>query len=107
MKPEIQQEILLVTSTTFCQGQFCEIDGSQHNRNLSDSEKLEEACWNGLLDDLLPEIMERTAFGKRLYLWQIRKGEFFLQIELAESPMIPEKQFSINPDLFLEIVSNN
>jgi hypothetical protein len=44
--------------------------------------KLEEACWSGLLDELLPEIIT----NKKLSLWEIGDSEFSLQIELSEYP---------------------
>ena len=53
----LQQEILLLTGTTFSQRQLCENDLKDDRNNLSESEKLEEACWAGLLDELLPEII--------------------------------------------------
>ena len=98
-KDTIQQEVLFVTTTTFSQRQLCEKDVST-NHHLSHKEQLEEACWNGLLDELLPEIMERSTSGKRLFLWHIRHGESLLQLELGESTVSIEKQFSIDPCYF-------
>ena len=63
----LQQEILLLTDTTFSQRQLCENDAKDDSSHLSESEKLEEACWTGLLDELLPEIIA----NKKLHIWQI------------------------------------
>jgi hypothetical protein len=98
----LQQEILLLTGTTFSQRQLCEKDSRNDNNNLSDSEKLEEACWTGLLDELLPEIIT----NKKLPLWQIGDSEFSLQIELSEYPST-EKTFSLNPYYFLRTMNYN
>src|SRR5262245_34767919 len=98
----LQQEILLLTGTTFSQRQLCENDTMDGARNLSESEKLEKACWSGLLDELLPEIIT----NKKLFLWQIGDSEFSLQIELSEYPS-EEKQSSINPYYFLRTMKYN
>ena len=98
----LQQEILLLTDTTFSQGQLCENDAKDDSSHLSESEKLEESCWAGLLDELLPEIIT----NKKLYIWQIGDTEFSLQIELSEYPS-GEKQFSINPYYFLRTIEYN
>ena len=98
----IQQEILLLTGTSFSQRQLSEKDAKDDRRNLSESERLEEACWTGLLDELLPEIIT----NKKLPIWEIGDSAFSLQIELSEYPS-EEKQFSINPYYFLRTIENN
>ena len=98
----IQQEILLLTGTTFSQRQLHENDAREDSNHLSENEKLEEACWTGLLDELLPEIIT----NKKLYIWQIGDGEFSLQIELSENPS-SERQLSINPYYFLRTIGYN
>jgi hypothetical protein len=103
MKTDIlQQEILLLTGTTFSQRQLSEKDSKDERNNLSESEKLEEAWWEGLLDESLPEVIT----NKKLYLWQIANSEFSLQIELSEYPS-KQKQFSINPYYFLRTIKYN
>ena len=97
----LQQEILLLTGTTFSKRQLHEND-ARDDSNLTESEKLEEACWTGLLDELLPEIIT----NKKLSLWQIGDSESSLQIELSEYPK-EEKQFSINPYYFLRTTGYN
>ena len=98
----IQQEVLLVTGTTFSQRQLCDRDGKNENNNLPEGEKLEKALWDGMLDDLLPEIVT----NKKLHIWQIWDTEFSLQIELSEYPS-REKRFSINPYYFLRTIGYN
>ncbi len=104
----IQQEILLVTTSTFSKQQWCSKDTADNGgHHYSPAEQLEEACWNGLLDQLLPEIMEKSSSGKELYLWHIRQGASYLQIELSEFPKLVEKPFSIYPNFFLHTISFN
>ena len=98
----IQQEILLVTGTTFSQKQFCDRDDKNETKNLPESEKLERAIWDGLLDEMLPEVIT----NKKLHIWQIWNTEFSLQIELSEYP-ISKKCSSINPHYFLRTIESN
>lgn len=94
-----KQEILLVT-TAFSKKSFCQRNSPERNSSLSASEQLEEACWNGLLDDLLGDIIERSETGRRLSVWQIRQGEAFIEVELCDYPQALEKHLSINPYIF-------
>jgi hypothetical protein len=91
----LQQEILLLTGTSFSQWQLCDRDGKNDSKDLSECEKLEKAAWDGLLDELLPEIIT----NKKLHIWQIGDTESSLQIELSEYPS-RQKPFSINPYYF-------
>ncbi|HXL55851.1 MAG TPA: hypothetical protein VN958_06330 [Chitinophagaceae bacterium] len=98
-----QQEILLMTNTSFSQRQLCEKDIPESNKYFSRTEQLEDACWNGLLDEMLPGIIEKSSSGKRLHLRQIRPAKSFLEIELCEYPLQIEQEFSIDPYTFLPI----
>ena len=107
MKKEIiQQEILLPATTSFSNREWCNKRSEKFN-DLSPMEQLEEACWNGLLDESLPEIIEKSMEGKKLCLWHIRHGSSFLQIELCEFPQTIEKKHSIDAGLFLQIALFN
>lgn len=98
----VQQEVLLVTGTTFSQRQFCSRDGKNEGKDLSENDKLEKACWDGLLEELLPEIVT----NKKLNIWQIWDTEFSLQIELSKYPS-RERRSSINPHYFLRTMECN
>jgi hypothetical protein len=105
-KESIQQEIILVATSTFSNREWCTSE-SRTNRNFSLMEKLEEACWNGMLEAALPEIVEKSRTGKSLYLWHIRHGRSYLQIELCETPESIEKRYSIDSKAYLETVNYN
>ena len=103
MKPtSIQQEILLLTGTNFSSRHCYEKDDNNQN-HLTEKEQLEEACWNGRLPDILPEIYENTDGNKKLYLWQIRETRSFIEIELGELPEAIDKYSSIDPYSFLPV----
>ena len=92
-----QQEILLLTGTRFSGRQHYQEMDPASSDGLTGNERLEEACWNGLVYEMLPEISAKTADGKNLRLWQIRASETFLELELGESPEIKDNDFSIDP----------
>jgi hypothetical protein len=99
-----QQEILLITGTSFSARQFYQKDDDTNEDQLSEKEQLEEACWNGLLQYLLPEIYLH-ADDKKIYLWQIKEAASFIEIELGETPEEKENYFSIDPYSFLPMRS--
>ena len=105
-----QQEILLMTGSAFFQQQCYEKNeqDKDSNKNMSQREKLEEACWNGLLPEILPEIFAETnAQKKKLYLWQVKEGASFLELELGEYPEEKDSYFSIDPYSFLAFRCSN
>lgn len=95
-----QQEILLITGSSFFQQQCFEKNEQDNNRNLSQEEKIEEACWNGMLPELLPDIVRKNIDGKELRLWQTILHESFLGIQLCEVPSATDMYYSIDPYLF-------
>jgi hypothetical protein len=98
-----QQEILLVTGTSFSSRQFCETSDGINYSHLTEKEKLEVACWNGLLPEMLPEIFKQHCVSKKLYLWEIREASSFIELELGEKYLEFEKEFSIDPYSFLPL----
>jgi hypothetical protein len=96
-----QQEILLITGTSFTSGYLCQNGESPNSDPLSEKQRLEEACWNGLLQSMLPEIILKAANGGLLYLWQIKEASAFLELDLSEAPHAIDRRFSIDPYSFL------
>ncbi len=97
-----QQEILLITGTNFSSRQCSKKDEGDQT-NLTEKEQLEEACWNGMLQDMLPEIYEQPSGNRKLYLWQIREASSFLGLELGELPAQKDYHLSIDPYLFTTV----
>ncbi|MBS1600906.1 MAG: hypothetical protein JST75_21980 [Bacteroidetes bacterium] len=95
----IQQEILLVLGTSFSARECAEKDSN--TTLLSDKERLERACWNGLLHEMLPEIFEEADGDERLYLWRIKTSSNFLELELGQINYYMDAYFSIDPYSFL------
>ena len=108
MKPNsTQQEILLITGTSFASRQWCGKDGSEKNNRLSEKDQLEEACWYGLIKEMLPELFEQNGTDKNLFLWQVREAASFLELDLGEFSSEKDKFSSIDPYSFLGMKSCN
>ena len=97
----IIQEVLLVTTATFVKKQFCEMNSPERQRPVNPAEQLEEACWNGLVNELLPEILQQSPGSERVFLWQVEPGRSYLKMSLGASFPIVEKRRSLDPHNFL------
>lgn len=99
-----QQEVLLMTNNSFAERQWCKKDYETADK-LTSEENMEEACANGLIQELLPEIFNSNK-GK-MYLWQMHPCFSFLQLELGEFPLAIQKEFSLDPHNFLSAIWYN
>lgn len=107
MKPNItHQEILLRTDTHFAHRQWADKD-SKGSDNLSTIEKLEKACLDGLVKELIPELDITLVPNKKLWLWQVHEIRSFLALDFFEYPGPKQKEASINPYLFLDGLGRN
>jgi hypothetical protein len=105
MKPQhVRQEVLIFTNTTLSQKAMCRKNSSSNNSSAI--EELEEAFWDGLLNELVPEIMPSTRCPT-MAIWGVHAGEFYLLIDLADSPGITESIFSIDPHLLSSEINMN
>ncbi len=95
-----QQEILLKTDTQFAHRQWAEKDGAGA-QNLSAIEQLEKACWDGLVKELIPELDLPTEKTKKLWLWQVHETQSFLALDFFEFPGPKQREYSIDPYLFM------
>lgn len=100
-----QREILLITNNSFAQREWCSKEFN-HDKNMTQQEQMEEACANGLMYEILPEIFKAPQ-NKKLYLWQMHPAFSFLQIEYGEFPLAIEKATSIDPHNSLSCVCYN
>ena len=96
-----KQEVLLITGTGFANRQYCEKDNCENSNNLSQEEKLREACWNGMLKEMLPEIFLMTGPEAKLFLWQMREAHHLLALQMAEEPVEVDYHSSIDPYCFM------
>jgi hypothetical protein len=105
MEPQhVYQEVLIFTDTTLSQKALYRNNSS--NKTNSAMEELEEAFWDGLLNELVPEMMPSTRKIK-MVIWAIYAGESYLLIDMGDSPGIPESKFTIDPNLLLALLNMN
>ncbi len=104
-KNSTQQEILLITGTSFSSRQCYEKEGD--TGRLSQKQQLEEACWNGMLGEMLPEICMKPSAAQKLVVWKIREAHSFLELDLGEFPANKDQQLSIDPYCFLAMQCYN
>lgn len=98
-----QMEILLVTGTSFSSRQLI---GREHlpDTPKDDKENLESACWNGLLQEMLPEIIPGSHGSNQIFLWEIKEGNKTIELEMGKTPGNPDHLLSIDPYTILRSV---
>jgi|SRR4029079_261553 len=101
-----QQEILLPIKSSFANRQWAETDSKDSNQ-LSSKEKLEKACWDGLVKEIIPELDITLQTEKKLWLWKVNETQSFLALEYYEFPGPGSTEGSINPYIFLSALLNN
>jgi hypothetical protein len=101
-----QQEVLLHTATGFAHRQWADKDANG-SENLTAIQKLEKACWDGLVKELIPELNINLSSQIKLWLWQVHETKSFLALDFYEYPGPKEKEYSIDPYIFLDKLRSN
>jgi len=100
MKPNsTNHEVLLLTGTRFSKKQLCEKDSQQPEVSLTG--QLQKACWNGLIFEILPDILEYAADKNGMYTWEVTAAEHFIDVKIGAAPYSVEYGMSVNPYFFL------
>lgn len=101
------QEIILVTGTSFSSRVWSALGQPGAEGLQSPQEQLLEACWNGLLQEMLPEICSPQGADQKLFLWQVREGESILELERGPFPTLKDLHRSIDPYEFIRFACTN
>jgi hypothetical protein len=96
-----QQEILLAYSSQFLSKIYIDRCNPGTTDIFIELGKIEEACWNGLLKEVLPEIFAMDIYARPIYIWKIREYNSVLEIDMGEYPSDKENFFCIDPYKFL------
>ena len=100
---QAQQEILILKGNSFTARQYHSKNENGKPESLSPEEQLEEACWNGLIQELIPELYIHPGKDKTLYLWQVKESNSFLELDLSEEiPETKDNYLSIDPYAFMK-----
>ena len=103
----IHQEVLVFTTTSLSRKVLYE-NNNDKNENMSLAEKLEQACWDGLLNEMFPEIIgSGSTPSPKMFIWGIYSGKSYLAIDLVDTPDVIDPVRSVDPYLFLPELNSN
>ena len=89
-----------MTNSSLSNTNLCEKNSSESGKHFSNVERLEQACWNGMLDEFLPGLVMHLE-GKTLFMWEIQTAKSFLHIDLCDQVPSSNNEYSIDPYIFL------
>ena len=101
------QEILLMSNSSFFNRDWVELNGNKTDKQLSQKEQLILLCWNGMLKEMIPEIMEKTPDKKNLTLWELNQSGNMLDLRYGDLNQLTDDEWSINPYVFTELAIMN
>jgi len=102
------QELLVFRTTSLSRKVLCETNNNDKNENNSLAEQLEQACWNGLLNEMFPEIIgSGLTPNPKMFIWGIYTGSSYLLINLADAPAQIDAALSIDPHLLIPELNLN
>ena len=101
------REILLQTGSSFFKRDWCELNNSKNDKQLSQKEQLIQLCWNGMLKEMIPEILEPQPGKKPLTLWEINESGNMLDLRYGDINEEMNDEWSINPYVFLTLAIPN
>ena len=106
-KTSHHHEILLIANTSLANKQLTSTRESGTDRKVSALEELEDACWNGILHEMFPEILGSSYPNCEGFLQQVLTGKNFVYINIGASPVIADHDTSIDPYFFAMCVCEN
>ena len=98
---QIYQELIVFTNTHFSARGWSLKEDDTKDKELPPKERLKNACWNGLIPELLPEVCEKT-YDPSLTLWEVFEADNFLELVFGDDFQKSENFFSINPYQILD-----
>lgn len=98
-------EILIMTNTSFSARELPERNQGA-GTYLTKKEKLKQACWDGLVPELLPECFD-FMFNKSQLLWEISEADAFIDLEYGDTVPVIQKSQSLNPYIFMQVQAYN
>ena len=101
------QEILLLSNSRFFQRDWSELNSTKNDKQLSQKEKLIHLCWNGMLKEMIPEILESGGGKKPLTLWEINESGNMLDLRYGDIDREMNDEWSINPYVYLTFAIAN
>lgn len=101
-----QKELLLVVHSTFFSTLWVKNNNAEADGWFSQKEQLKEACYSGLSPELLPECFDK-GYDRSAPLWKINDANTFIDLVFCKYTQKKEKQFSVNPYIFMQVQGFN
>jgi hypothetical protein len=101
-----QKEILLVVNASFFSRNWVKRNEAEADKRFTQKEKLIDACWNGLVQEILLEFFE-MPYDKSMTLWEINDANAFIDLVFCNFIETSEKELSVNPYIFMEFQGYN
>ena len=95
------QEILLLCNSSFFKRDWVELNNNKNDKQLSQKEGLIMLCWNGMLTEMIPEILKTKPGKKPLTLWEINESGNMLDLRYGDIDREMNDEWSINPYVYL------
>ena len=106
MNPGKQKELLLMLHSSFFSKTWVEKNHAEDDGWFSQKNQLKEACWNGETPNLLPECFGETS-ERPATLCDINDANTFIDLVFCKYTQRKEKQFSVNPYVFMQVQGLN
>lgn len=103
----INLEILLVSNCGYLKRDWCEIKPNEKDKKLSEKEQLAKLCWNGMLKEMIPEIIDLGPGIKPLTLWEINDSGNLLDLRYGDFDIELNDEWSINPYVYITFSNPN
>ena len=100
-------EILLQTNSSYFKRDWVELKGKTNDKQLSQKEQLIQLCWNGMLKEMIPEILQTELGKKPLTLWEINESGNMLDLRYGDFNEGMNDEWSVNPYVFLTFANPN
>ncbi len=96
-----------MSNSRFFQRELNELNSNKNDKQLSQKEKLILLCWNGILGEMIPEIVQPLTGKKQLILWEINESGNMLDLRYGDVDMEMNDEWSINPYVYLTFANPN
>ena len=101
-----QKELLLVLHSDFFSKDWVKRNHAEDDGWFSQKEQLKEACRSGHTPEILPECVEHN-YGKNSNICTINDANTFIELVFCKHTQKNEKQYSLNPYIFMQVQGFN
>jgi hypothetical protein len=101
------QEILLLSNSSYFKRDWVQLNDNKNDKKLSQKEQLILLCWNGMLKEMIPEILQTEPGRKPLTLWEINESGNMLDLRYGDFNQFIDDEWSINPYVFTQLAIPN